>query len=277
MEKYINTPNKFVLTQDGTKIAYRDYGNPKGKTLILLVHLAANMDNWQPDLLDILAENHRVIAFDYRGIGLSEGEQPLTIEQMAKDTLLFIKALHLEKVSILSLSMGGFVAQELVKLAPNLVEKLILTGTGIRGGRAVKDIQKIVDKHTLIGIFTLKDPKFYMFFNQDEYGKQKANEFLKSLKKRTANRDKSVSWKSYRRQLKAIAHWGSQPLDDLTKISQPTLIVNGDNDTIVPTEHSYTMANQIPNSQLIIYKNAGHGAIFQEYTIFADTVLNFLK
>lgn len=277
MEKYTQTPNRFVKIDDGTQIAYRDYGEKEGIPLVCFVHLAANMDNWRPELLDILAENHRIITFDYQGVGLSGGEQPLTIRKMAEDSLEFIKALNLNKINILSLSMGGYVAQELVNIAPNLVEKLILTGTGIRGGRGIKDIRKIADWHTLKGIFTLKDPKFSMFFNSNKEGKRHATEFIESLKNRKNNKDKGISWKSYRRQLTAIEHWGNQQKMDLSQITQPTLVANGDNDIIVPTEHSYTLAKEIPNAKLIIYQNAGHGAIFQEYEDFAQKVIQFLK
>lgn len=277
MKKYFDTENLLITTSTDKQFAYRDFGKNTEIPIVCFIHLAGNMDNWRPELLDILAQNHRIITFDYQGVGLSGGEQPLTIREMAEDSLEFIKALNFNKIHILSLSMGGYVAQELVEIAPQIVEKLILTGTGVRGGKHISDIRKIVDKHTLKGIFTLKDPKFYMFFNQDKNGKRHASEFLKSLKIRRKNKDKSISWKSYRRQLSAIEHWGNQPTANLSKITQPTLIVNGDNDTIVPTEHSYTLAKEIPNNQLIIYKNAGHGAIFQEYKDFAEKVLNFLK
>jgi len=77
--------------------------------------------------------------------------------------------------------------------------------------------------------------------------------------------------------IKAITLWGKAPQADLSAIKQPTLVVNGDNDVMVRTEHSYTLAKNIPNSKLIIYPDAGHGAAFQEYTSFANEVLNFLK
>ena len=277
MEKYIHTPNLFVTTADGVRVAYRDYGKKEGMPIVMFVHLAANLDNWRPELLDLLAQEFRVIVFDYRGVGLSEGKQPLSIAQMAKDSLQFIDALHLDKAHLLGFSMGGFVVQELIPLAPERFEKIVLSGTGLRGGKDINKITPIVDKHTLKAIFTFKDPKFYMFFNQNENGKQKAKEFLLSLKQRKEQRDKSISWKGYRRQLKAITLWGNEPQADLSIISQPTLVVNGDNDTIVRTEHSYTLAKNIPNSKLIIYPDAGHGAAFQEYKSFANEVINFLK
>jgi len=178
MTHYIHIPNQFVTTADGVQIAYRDYGNPNGDTLLLFVHLAANLDNWRPELLDLLAEKHRIITFDYRGVGLSEGEQPLSIAQMAKDSLQFIDALQLDKVHLLGFSMGGFVVQELIPLAPKRFDKVVLAGTGLRGGKDIDRIIPIADKYTLKAILTFKDPKYYMFFNQNKNGKQKANEFL---------------------------------------------------------------------------------------------------
>lgn len=96
-------------------------------------------------------------------------------------------------------------------------------------------------------------------------------------KERKNEKSKGISWKSYRRQLSAIEHWGKQPLADLSQIQQPTLVVNGDNDIIVPTEHSYTLAKEISNAKLVIYPDAGHGAIFQEYEKFANEVIQFFK
>jgi|GEM_PF-2946490 alpha/beta hydrolase, putative len=81
MEKYIHTPNLFVTTADGVRVAYRDYGKKEGTPIVMFVHLAANLDNWRPELLDLLAQEFRVIVFDYRSVGLSEGERQLTVHR----------------------------------------------------------------------------------------------------------------------------------------------------------------------------------------------------
>ncbi|WP_218619238.1 alpha/beta fold hydrolase [Paenibacillus sp. P46E] len=96
------------------------------------------------------------------------------------------------------------------------------------------------------------------------------------IKERKAARDKMISIKGYRRQLKAIHEWGMAEPADLSGITQPTLVVNGDNDRMVPTLNSYDMVQRIPNSKLIIYKDSGHGGIFQNHDEFVKSVLAFL-
>ncbi|MGG7647015.1 alpha/beta fold hydrolase [Pseudomonas sp. ES4] len=76
--------------------------------------------------------------------------------------------------------------------------------------------------------------------------------------------------------MKAITAWGNQAPQDLERLRTPTLIVNGDNDIMVPSENSLTLANRVPNAQLVIYEDAGHGGIFQNYADFVAKALAFL-
>lgn len=100
--------------------------------------------------------------------------------------------------------------------------------------------------------------------------------FLVRIKERKAARDKMISIKGYRRQLKAIHDWGTGSPAELSEITQPTLIVNGDDDRMVPTPNSYDLAQRIPNSELIIYEDSGHGGIFQYHDEFVKSVTEFL-
>lgn len=274
---YIRQPNLSITAADGTVYAYRELGEKKGIPVIFFTHLSANLDNWDPRVVDGVAEKHWVIAFDNKGIGLSSGTVPDTIEQMARDALTFVHTLGFEQIDILALSMGGMVAQELLAIEPKLVCKLILTGTGRRGGEGIKNVTKITNFDIVRAIFTLKDIKTYLFFTRTDNGKQKAKEFLARIKERKEARDKMISIKGYRTQLKAIHKWGLAEPADLSKIKQPTLVVNGDNDRMVPTLNSYDLAKRIPDSKLIIYKDSGHVGIFQNHDEFVKAVLEFLK
>ena len=276
-ETYIHAPNKSIRTANGITYVYRELGEKIGIPIVFFTHLSANLDNWDPRIIDGIAKQHWVITFDNTGVGLSSGQVPGTIKEMAEDAIDFIKALGFKQIDILSFSMGGMIAQELLELEPTLIRKVILTGTGPRGGKGIENVTKISNQDLVRAIFTLKDVKTYLFFTRTLNGKRKAKEFLARIKERKQNRDKMISLKGYYTQLKAINRWGKSTPADLSKIKQPFLVVNGEADRMVPTENSYDLVQRLPNSKLVIYKDAGHGAIFQYHQEFAKEVLAFLN
>lgn len=275
---YITTKNQYI-TVSNNKIAYRELS--KGKSdipLVMLVHLAATLDNWDPKLLDLLAEKYHVIVLDLPGVGASQGKVAPTIPGMAEQAVSIIKDLGHEKINLLGLSMGGFIAQEIVRLDSQLVNRLILAGTGPRGGFEVDKVTGKTFRYMLTAGLERVDPKRYIFYNHDEAGRLEAEKVLGRMGKRSAaHADKDMNVPGFLTQLKAIKRWGREPQDDMTFITQPTLIVNGDKDMQVPTENSYTMHEKIKNSQLIIYPNAGHGSIFQNAEDFSKALLAFLE
>lgn len=276
-ETYIHAPNKSIRTANGITYVYRELGEKIGIPIVFFTHLSANLDNWDPRIIDGIAKQHWVITFDNTGVGLSSGQVPSTIKEMAEDAIDFIKALGFKQIDILSFSMGGMITQELLELEPTLIRKVILTGTGPRGGKGIENVTKISNQDLVRAIFTLKDVKTYLFFTRTSNGKRKAKEFLARIKERKHNRDKMISLKGYYTQLKAINRWGNSTPADLSKIKQPILVVNGEADRMVPTDNSYDLAQRLPNSNLVIYKDAGHGAIFQYHEEFTKEVLAFLN
>lgn len=276
-ETYIHAPNKSIRTANGITYVYRELGEKIGIPIVFFTHLSANLDNWDPRIIDGIAKQHWVITFDNTGVGLSSGQVPGTIKEMAEDAIDFIKALGFKQIDILSFSMGGMIAQELLELEPTLIRKVILTGTGPRGGKGIENVTKISNQDLVRAIFTLKDVKTYLFFTRTSNSKKKAKEFLARIKERKHNRDKMISLKGYYTQLKAINRWGKSTPADLSKIKQPILVVNGEADRMVPTENSYDLVQRLPNSKLVIYKDAGHGAIFQYHEEFTKEVLAFLN
>lgn len=267
-----------TINVNGSKFYYRKLGNQnQGIPIIFLNHLGATLDNCDPRIMDGIASKHQIIAFDNRGVGATEGKTPITISEMAKDAISFIKAMGYEKVDLIGFSMGAFIAQEILLQEPQLVRKAVMTGTGPAGGEGIKNVTKITYWDMLRGYLTFRDPKFYLFFNQNRNGKKAAKEFLARLKERTENRDIKIKIKSFSNQLKAIHNWGTQKPQDLSVIKQPVLIVNGDNDRMVPSSNTYDLAKRISGSELIVYKDAGHGGIFQNYQAFLKSVLAFLN
>lgn len=273
--RFVKAANRWI-SAEGTAFAYRDVG-PKGELpLVLLNHWGAVLDNFDPRVIDGLASNRRIIATDYRGIGASGGTAPATVSEMANDAIGVIRALGFEKVDLLGFSLGGFVAQDIALKAPDLVRRLILAGSGPAGGTGIDRVWSVAWPLMIKGLLTLRDPKFYLFFTSTANGRQAAKDFLKRLKERKKDRDKSPTPTAFLRQLKAIHAWGRHPPQNLSRIQAPTLIANGDNDIMVPTINSIELASRIPNSQLIIYEDAGHGGIFQHHADFVAKATAFL-
>lgn len=275
---YITAKNQYILVNE-KKIAFRELS--KGRTerpLVMLVHLAATLDNWNPKLLYNLAEKQHVIVLDLPGVGASEGKVADTIPGMAKQTIEIVEELGYQSINLLGLSMGGMIAQEIVRLDSNLVNRLILAGTGPRGGKEMEKVTGKTFKYMLKAGIERIDPKRYIFYNHDEEGKRVADEVLGRMDAREEKyKDKAMNVSGFLVQLKAIKRWGRASQDDLTFITQPTLIVNGDKDMQVPTENSYDMHAKIKDSKLIIYPKAGHGSIFQNADEFAKEVIGFLN
>ncbi|MGI3222712.1 alpha/beta fold hydrolase [Streptomyces sp. GTA36] len=281
------TPNEAVITSyakapartvtvGGVTYAYRELGPKGGIPVVFFVHLAATLDNWDPRIIDPVAKGRHVIAFDNRGVGASTGQVPDSVEAMADDAYTFIKALGYDKIDIFSFSLGGFVAQALVVKHPALVRKLVLTGTGPKGGKDIDKVAGTTYWDTLRATLTRSDPKEFLFFNRDSVGKAAARAFVNRLKERTVDRDADIKVKAFQTQLKAIKKWGRSTPHDLSTITQPTLIANGDNDRMVPSVLSEDLHRRIKGSEVIIYPDSGHGGIFQYHQEFAPVAVEFL-
>lgn len=269
-------PTQFI-SANGVNFAYREYGQQNGGTpIIFLNHLAAVLDNWDPRIVDGIAAKHHVVVFDNRGVGASTGEPAQSIEQMADDAISFIQAKGFKKVDLFGFSMGGMISQEIALKQPQLIRKMILSGTGPAGGTGISTVGRISNWDLVRGMVTRQDPKVYLFFTRSENGKAAAKQFVQRINERTENRDKEITISAYRSQLKALKKWGNKTPADLSVIKQPVLIANGDHDRMVPTVNTYDLAKRLPNSTLIIYPDAGHGGIFQFHQDFVKQSLAFL-
>jgi pimeloyl-ACP methyl ester carboxylesterase len=265
-----------TITAGGVSYAYRELGPKTGIPVVFFVHLAGTLDNWDPAVIDPIAANHHVITFDNRGVGASTGVVPDTVEAMAEDAVTFIKALGFDKVDIFAFSLGGMVAQALVVRHPRLVRRLILTGTGPAGGKDMDKVAGVTYYDIVRAALTRSDPKEFLFFNRNATGRHAAKAFVERLQERTVDRDAKIATKSFQTQLKAIKRWGRSAPADLSAITQPTLIANGDHDRMVPSVLSQDLHRRIAGSQLTIYPDSGHGGIFQYHERFVPVVLDFL-
>ena len=271
-----NVPTR-TINAGGVEFAYRDLGqdNP-GPPVVFLVHLAAVMDNWDPRVVDGFAAKHRVVVFDNRGVGASSGSPANSIEQMAEDAITFIKAMRFEQVDLFGFSMGGMIAQEIVQMEPQLIRKMIITGTGPAGGVGISKVARVTYLDMIRGWLSRQDPKQFLFFTRTPSGIRAGREFLARLQERSEDRDKKITLRALQAQLKALRIWGSKRPGDLSRVHQPVLVANGDSDRMVPSSNTYDLARRLPNSELIIYPDSGHGAVFQFHADFVPKALEFL-
>lgn len=273
--KWKNVPTS-TINVGGVPFVYRELGSDSGVPVIFLHHLMAVLDDWDPRVIDGIAEQHRVIAFDNRGVGASGGSVPHTIEEMGRDAIAFIRALGLKKVDLLGFSMGGAVAQMVALQAPDLVRRIILAGTGPRGGGGIDEINRVAVIAYLKAALTLSDPRNFLFFPRTPDGKRAAKDYFSRLKEHTENRDQPISLQARSAQLKAIKNAGLSAPDDLSAITQPVFVANGDHDLMVASSLSADMARRLPNAKLTIYPDSGHGGVFQHHRTFVPAVLDFL-
>ena len=270
------TPTQ-TLDVGGTTFAYRELGPRGGTPLVFLHHFTAVLDDWDPRVMDGFAAQRHVITFDNRGIGSSGGKVPHTLAAMAADAAAFIRALGHEHVDLIGFSIGGGVAQEVALNYPDLVRRLILTGTGHRGGGGLTKMPLIVGGAYLKAALTRSDPRRFLFFNRNTTGERAAADYLARLQERIGDRDKPIAHQARIAQLLAIREAGLGEPHDLSKITQPTFVANGDNDVMVASSQSHALAEQIPNAKLTMYPDSGHGGIFQYHEQFVPAVLDFLQ
>jgi pimeloyl-ACP methyl ester carboxylesterase len=279
-ESLLTAPNGTIEAANGVTYAYRRLGDTSGgPPLVLLQHFRGNLDNWDPALVDGLAATREVILFDNAGVGGSTGTTPRTVTAMAHDALRFIGALELDEIDVLGFSLGGFVAQELVLIRPRLIRRLVLAGTGPQGG---EDMHGFTDD--VFANATRDEPGaedlLALFFERSETSIASGWEFVRRIFARTDDRDAATTLATRDAQLDAIHTWGipdPSRLDRLAGITQPVLVANGENDRVVPTRNSYLLADRLPNAQLRIYPDAGHGFLFQYPAEFSAQVGAFLS
>ena len=271
-----NTSPTKSVDVGGTRFAYREFGPSTGIPVVFLHHFTAVIDDWDPRVIDGIASERRVITFDNRGVGGTEGRTPTTVSAMADDAIAFIRALDLEQVDLLGFSLGGFISQAIVTKQPALVRRIILAGTGPAGGDGVGKLSRRLLADMMHGLLTRNDPKPYLFFTRTANGKEAATAYMDRLKERTHDRVKPTSPQGVAAQLLAIRRWGANKPMDLASIEQPVFVANGEDDRMLPTRASFDLAHRLPNASLRIYPDSGHGGVFQWHEKFVPQVLEFL-
>ncbi len=273
-------PNLHIEAANGVTYRYRRFGTPTdtGVPLVLLMHFRGTLDNWDPLFIDSIAAHREVILVDNAGVAGSSGTTPNTVEEMAHDALAFLDALNTTRYDLLGFSLGGFVAQEIALRRPWQPRRLVLAGTGPQGGHDMHLFTPTVLEIALKNTSSTEDI-LTLFFETTASSRAAGTAFLERLGQRTTDRDDPSTLATRDAQLTAISTWGipdNTRRQRLAGIRQPMLVANGDNDIMVPTTNSYMLAEHIPNAQLSIYPDAGHGFLFQHPEQFAAEITTFL-
>jgi pimeloyl-ACP methyl ester carboxylesterase len=268
-------PTQFVET-NGIRYAYRRFGKRGTVPLLFLGYFNSNMDAWDPEVTNRLAAEHEVMLFDNAGVGASGGETPGTVAEMTQHCVAFCRALGLRAINVVGFSLGGMMGQQLAMDYSELVQRLILLGTGPRGGEGMTFTELSAEEQA--------DPVAFLlgaFFSPSETSQAAGREYIKRLESRKKDRDLPVSRDSAVAQLAAIREWGMIPTTGryatLKEITHPTLIVHGNKDIVVAPINALLLAEHLPNAQLIVYSDSSHGAQYQHARLFLEHVKLFLS
>ncbi|MGW1913838.1 alpha/beta fold hydrolase [Streptomyces sp. NPDC002076] len=277
MSTYADVKTQTIEAANGVTYAYRSLGDETdGRPLVLLQHFRGNLDNWDPALIDALAQGRRVITFDNRGVGATTGSTPHTVTAMAEDAVEFITALDLTRIDLLGFSLGSFVAQEVALLRPDLVNRLVLAAAAPQGapdmhGWAPEVIAAVG------GEVPSAEGYVRVFFTSAEVGQTVAGRVFGS---RVDGHDATTSWETRLAQYDAVTQWGipnHAQLERLRGITQPVFVANGDSDPMILPRYSHLLAGLLPNAAIKIYPDAAHGFLFQHYQEFSGDVAAFLE
>ncbi|WP_428340608.1 alpha/beta fold hydrolase [Mycobacterium sp.] len=274
---YASAPNKVSRAANGIDYAYREVGNG-AVPLVLLQHFRGNLENWDPALVDLLAGQRRVVAFDNVGVGATTGVTADTIEQMARDALAFISTLEVPQVDILGFSIGSFVAQEIALIRPAVVRRLVLASSAPRGAAGMHGwAPEVIDA---VGT-PQPDPAGYLdaFFTSSAASRQAGEQTLARIFARTDDADTPTTWATRLAQYDAVCDWGIPDhgaLQRISAITHPVFIANGDSDPMILPHFSHLLAGLIPHASIKLYPDAAHGFLFQHHHDFAADVDAFL-
>jgi pimeloyl-ACP methyl ester carboxylesterase len=268
-------PTRFVEIE-GVRFAYRRFGKSGSPPLLFLQYFNANLDDWDPLVTNGLALDHDVILFDNAGVGSSGGDTPNTVLEMARQVVAFCRALGLKEIDAVGFSLGGMIVQQLAHDHPEMLRRIILLGTGPRGGEGMTFTELSAEEKA--------DPVGFLlaaFFAPTKASQAAGKAFLERLQWRRDDRDLPVSRKSAEGQLNAIREWGTIPSSNryamLEKIKQQTLIIHGNKDIVVQPVNALILAERLPDAQLVVYPDTSHGAQYQHASLFLKQANLFFK
>jgi pimeloyl-ACP methyl ester carboxylesterase len=271
--QYADAPTEYITAKD-VQYAYRSLGEPSEVPIVCLQHFTGTLDNWDPIIIEGLARQRQVVMIDNTGIGNSGGTTPDNVQDMATDAIAIITALGINRCDLLGFSLGGFIAQIIAVVKPDLLRKIILVGTAPQGTKALHSFPQLVEK-----AFQLKPMEIFLsiFATGSKKSRTKLTAALYRLHQRTQDRDKETTMSAIQAQINALTRWGTDPVTiNLNDIKQPVLIIQGSDDIMMDSGSSLELFKQIPNAVLTYYPDSAHGSFYQYPEMFVDQANFFL-
>ncbi len=255
-------------------IYYEIHG--EGEPLLMIEGFGQHSGGWTT-LLPAFSKRYRVIIFDNRGTGRSDKpDVPYTIKMMADDACGMLDAIGVDAAHVFGISMGGMIAQEFALNHPGRLRSLILGCTTCGGAKGIPPTGE--------ALAFLMSPEMAKL-SVEERARQVppwlwTQEFID---KNPAAVEQYVAItckyptpvQGFGRQAQAIA--GHDTYDRLPQIKAPTLVIAGTADRLIPVENSRLLASRIPNAELVILENAGHGFIVDAAAEANRAILDFLR
>jgi pimeloyl-ACP methyl ester carboxylesterase len=274
---YADAEAQRVTADTGIEYAYRELGEG-GVPLVLLVHFRGNLDNWDPALVDALATQRRVIAFDNVGVAATSGRTSDTIAAMAHGAIDFVEAMDLERIDLLGFSIGSFMAQEIALIRPELLRRVVLASAAPQGASGMHGWAPEV-----IGAIGGREPNpegyLDVFFARTDTSRSAGRQVMGRIFGRTTNRDEPTTWQTRQAQYDAVCAWGIPNhalLERVAGIEHPVFVANGDSDPMILPRYSHLLAGLLPDARIIIYPDSAHGFLFQHHEQFSADIAEFL-
>ncbi|MGH2514515.1 MAG: alpha/beta fold hydrolase [Ktedonobacterales bacterium] len=266
-------PPSFV-TVDGRRLAYDEVtpSNPRG-TVLLLTGLGSKRLGWYKQM-EVFGAEYRTIALDHRDTGDSDlATGPYTTADQAEDAAAVLRALGIQRAAVVGISMGGFIAQELALLHPEMVEKLVLVSTSAGGPGytppAAEIAARLVEPRT--GDLGERTRATYTAIMAPGYAASHPAEIGRIVEIALY---RPQSNEAYMRQLQS--GWGRDATSRLSQLHTPVLVVHGEADPLIPIQNGRYLAAHIPGARLVEYPDTGHIPIIERAGDFNREVLAFL-
>jgi pimeloyl-ACP methyl ester carboxylesterase len=241
----------FATTSDGTRLFWREEGS--GSPLLLIQGFGYASDMWYR-IVPALAERHRVLAFDNRGVGKSDAPPgPYSIAMMADDALAVLDSAGADRAHVFGISMGGMIAQELALRNPGRVRSLVLGCTHCGGSKVFAAEPAAIE--ALLARVSMPP-------------EQGARHMIPFVYDETTPRDRieqdvAVRMRGYpaaassEAQAAGIFSWAGT-YERLSSLAMPTLVLHGETDRLVPAENARILAGAIPGAKLVVLPRASH-------------------
>lgn len=259
-----------IELEPGLTFHYLETNSSEEPVVLLLHGLGTTSASWQLQIPSLTEVGYRVLAPDMRGFGRSSypggANNP---EIMAADTIKFLQKLEIETCHVIGISMGGTIGLQAALTKPETFKSLILTNTFARlrpKGAGTWFFYGI--RLAMVHILGIQRQAAYvakrLFPHPDQC--ELRNEFTKQVRQ--------ANTKGYRSTMRSYARYDLS--DRLGEINVPTLVITGENDTVVPPDVQAELANNISNSRRVIIPNSGHAVSVERPTTYNKVVMDFL-